>query len=337
MKTTISTRNRTLKLEKTEERLLAKQIVSINEKVSPDEVENKILCQDAFRTLEPLPDNFIQLVFADPPYNIDKKFNSLDFKSMDIASYSEYTEKWLAKLKGKLTQSASVYVCGDWRSSAALYSVLSKYFVVRNRITFEREKGRGAKTNFKNCSEDIFFCTNSNKWTFNIEDIKLRRRVLAPYKDNGVPKDWEKDQDGNYRDTYPSNIWTDITIPFWSMKENTEHPTQKPEKLLAKIILASSNENDLVFDPFLGSGTTAVVAKKPNRRYLGVEIDKRYYLIAQKRLQRAETDKTIQGYADGIFWERNTYRKNNGSKPGANEIPPRAAINMEKKDINTLV
>ena len=138
--------------------------------------------------------------------------------------------------------------------------------------------------------------------------------MLAPYKENGLPKDWKENQDGNYRDTYPSNIWTDITIPFWSMKENTEHPTQKPEKLLAKIILASSNQNDLVFDPFLGSGTTAVVAKKLNRRYLGVEIDERYCLIAQKRLQRAETDKTIQGYTDGIFWERNTYRKRNDRK-----------------------
>jgi site-specific DNA-methyltransferase (adenine-specific) len=90
------------------------------------------------------------------------------------------------------------------------------------------------------------------------------------------------------------------------MPENTEHPTQKPEKLLAKIILASTNENDLVLDPFLGSGTTSVVAKKLQRNYVGLEIDEKFACLAEKRLALAETNNTIQGYADGVFWERNT-------------------------------
>ena len=272
--------------------------------------DNKILNEDVFPTLKQLPNSFIDLVFADPPYNIAKKFNELRFKKMNALSYEEWAEQWIKALKPKLKPTASVYVCGDWRSSSALYNVLSQYFIVRNRITFEREKGRGAKMNFKNCSEDIFFCTNSHDYTFNVEDIKLRRKVIAPYRENGKPKDWQSDINGkNYRDTYPSNIWMDITIPFWSMKENTEHPTQKPEKLLAKIILASTNENDMVFDPFLGSGTTCVVAKKLKRRFLGIEIDKRYCLIAQKRLIEAEKDNRIQGYEDGVFWERNALNK----------------------------
>ena len=91
------------------------------------------------------------------------------------------------------------------------------------------------------------------------------------------------------------------------MKENTEHPTQKPEKLLAKILLASSNENDIVFDPFLGSGTTSVVAEKLNRKHIGIEIDEQYCLIAQKRLRQAKEDRRIQGYTDGVFWERNAF------------------------------
>lgn len=151
-------------------------------------MENKILHQDVFDTLDLLPDNFINLVFADPPYNIDKKFNDVIFKKMDIQSYEEYTEKWISKLKDKIVRDASIYVCGDWRSSSALYTVLSKYFKVRNRITFEREKGRGAKTNYKNCSEDIFFCTNSDTYTFNVETIKLRKKVIAPYKKTGNQK-----------------------------------------------------------------------------------------------------------------------------------------------------
>lgn len=88
-----------------------------------------------------------------------------------------------------------------------------------------------------------------------------RRKVIAPYKVDGKPKDWEETPEGNYRNTYPSNFWDDISIPYWSMPENTAHPTQKPEKLLAKLILASSNTDDIILDPFLGSGTTSVVAK----------------------------------------------------------------------------
>ena len=97
---------------------------------------------------------------------------------------------------------------------------------------------------------------------FNVEAVKVKRRVVAPYKDvTGEPKDWEETADGNYRLTHPSNFWTDITVPFWSMPENTDHPTQKPEKLIAKLVLASSQQDAVVFDPFLGSGTTSVVAK----------------------------------------------------------------------------
>jgi site-specific DNA-methyltransferase (adenine-specific) len=90
------------------------------------------------------------------------------------------------------------------------------------------------------------------------------------------------------------------------MKENTDHPTQKPEKLIAKLILASSNKGDLVFDCFLGSGTTAVAAKKLERKFSGIELDKKYVAYSIKRLKDAVQNKKIQGFADGVFWERNT-------------------------------
>ena len=311
METEVKTRNKTIVLNRDEECFLKEYVTAIRKDARQEDVENRILHQDVFGAIDFLPDNSINLVFADPPYNIDKKFNEVSFRKMAVRSYEEYTERWVSKIRSKLTHDASLYVCGDWRSSSALYAVLSNYFIIRNRITFEREKGRGAKTNYKNCSEDIFFCTNSDTYTFNVDAVKLRKKVVAPYRENGKPKDWKFGADGaGYRDTFPSNIWTDITIPFWSMKENTEHPTQKPEKLLAKIILASSNGGDVVFDPFLGSGTTSVVAEKLGRKHIGVEIDKKYCLIAQKRLQQAKSDKRIQGYTDGIFWERNSANGN---------------------------
>ena len=161
--------------------------------------------------------------------------------------------------------------------------------------------------NWKNASEDIWFATVSDDYVFNAEDVKLKRRVLAPYThSDGRPKDWQDSSQGQFRLTHPSNLWNDITVPFWSMPENTDHPTQKPEKLLAKLILASTNENDLVFDPFVGVGSSLVVAKKLKRRFFGVEIEEEYCLLAAKRLHLAELDTAIQGYYDGVFWERNT-------------------------------
>ena len=276
--------------------------ISNNEKIQED---LNIICGNLFDKIPLVKDESVDLLISDPPYNIDKKFNSLNFKKMSITSYKEYTEEWIKIILPKLKSNASIYVFGDWRSSSALYEVLDKYFIVKNRITFEREKGRGANSNWKNCSEDIWFCTRTDKYVFNINEVKLRKKVIAPYKENGIAKDWKDNGDFKYRDTHPSNVWSDITIPFWSMCENTEHPTQKPEKLIAKIILASSIENDIVFDPFLGSGTTAVVSKKLDRGYVGIEIDSNYCQLARKRLEMANTNKVIQGYKEKIFWERN--------------------------------
>lgn len=301
-------RNRTIRLTDEEREEFKKNLICINHPVLPLVIENKIINQNLFDVIDYLPEKFVDLLFIDPPYNLDKNFsitqnNKNYFKALKPEEYKDWFERWFVRLLKILKPNASVYICSDWRSTYLIQDVAQKYLIVQNRITWEREKGRGAKSNWKNCSEDILFCTVSNDFVFNADRVKLKRRVIAPYRDeNGNPKDWK---DG-FRLTYPSNLWTDISVPFWSMPENTDHPTQKPEKLLAKIILASSNEGDFIFDPFLGSGTTAVVAKKLNRKFSGVEIDEYYCCLAEKRLKLAENDKSIQGYEDGVFWERNT-------------------------------
>jgi len=253
-----------------------------------------------------LPKNAVDLLILDPPYNIDKNFGGLSFRRLSDVDYAAYIETWLPSVLDTLKPTASVYFCCDWMSSPVVYEVLSRHLVVRNRITWQREKGRGAMGNWKNCSEDIWYASKTGQYYFDVNAVKQKRRVLAPYRENGNPKDWENTEEGQFRLTFPSNFWDDISIPYWSMPENTDHPTQKAEKLLAKLILASSREGDVIFDPFLGSGTSAVVAKKLNRRYLGVEINAEYCCWALKRLCQAEKDKTIQGYVDGVFWERNT-------------------------------
>ncbi len=306
MQKTKSKRNKTLTLSPSEYKLYSQRLIQLKHPVSPEEIEDKIVNQDLFLAADFLPDLWVDLMIVDPPYNLTKNYNGKIFRATKESVYSTWTENWVNKIIKILKPDASIYVCCDWRSSNIIYSVLKKYFIVQNRITWEREKGRGAKRNWKNCSEDIWFATVSNKYYFNPDAVKLKKRVIAPYRDgNGKPKDWYKSEDGNYRLTYPSNLWTDITIPFWSMPENTPHPTQKPEKLIAKLILASSKQGDIIFDPFAGSGTTAVVAKKLNRRFCTMEIEKEYCLIAEKRIEAAKKNKTIQGYSESVFLDRN--------------------------------
>lgn len=301
-----SDRNKTIELSESEVSALSKNLIVLEKKVDASQVVNKTINQDALDAIKKLPDSFIDLMFVDPPYNMNKKFGTKSFKKMHSDEYEEWVDSWIKLIVPKLKPDASIYVCGDWVSSTALFRVLSDYFIIRNRITWEREKGRGAKTNWKNSSEDIWFATMSDDYFFDVDAVKLKKKVIAPYRDNsGKPKDWQEEDNGNYRNTHPSNLWTDLTVPFWSMSENTTHPTQKPEKLVAKAILASSKPNDIVFDPFVGSGTTSVVAKKLGRRFVGIELDNYYACVTEKRLQMAEENGSIQGYAGGVFWERN--------------------------------
>jgi len=299
--------NRTLTLTQDENEKLCSRLLYLNKPVSPEEILNKTICQDLFEAIKYLPEDFVDLMIIDPPYNLNKSFNGRKFKQKNDSDYAEWLDSWLSEVKKVLKEDSSVYVCADWATSAVMYPILKKHFKVRNRITWEREKGRGSKTNWKNSSEDIWFCTMSDEYCFNVDSVKLKRKVIAPYRhQSGQPKDWEENGVEKYRLTHPSNIWTDITVPFWSMPENTDHPTQKPEKLVAKLILASSELNDVVFDPFLGSGTTSVVAKKLRRCYVGIELEEEYCCLAEKRLEWAGFDKDIQGYSDGVFWERNS-------------------------------
>jgi site-specific DNA-methyltransferase (adenine-specific) len=297
-------RNRTIKLAERETEIYRSRLIYSND--DSTDYRNKIICGDAFEWLKKLPEKTFDLLFADPPYNLTKNFGENSFRQTSLSEYETWLDSWLKQTVRLLKPTASIYICGDWRSSSAIQRVGTEYFRLQNRITWEREKGRGANKNWKNSSEDIWFFTIGDDYFFDAEAVKIKRRVIAPYTDeNGAPKDWEKSVSGNFRLTAPSNLWTDLTVPFWSMPENTPHPTQKPEKLLAKIILASTRKNDLILDPFLGSGTTAVVAKKLNRRYVGIERDENYCLLSEKRLDAAETNRTIQGFSDGVFWERN--------------------------------
>ena len=302
-----SERNKTIDLSVEEGRDYLARCVTVTAPAALSDVLDKTILGDSFEVLPLLPASSVDLLIVDPPYNLDKRYGDSDFSRMTDKEYEAYTERWISLLKPLLKPDATVYVCCDWRTSLVIGPVLQRHFTVRSRITWQREKGRGAKANWKNAMEDVWFATCGRDYTFHVDAVMQRRRVIAPYRDEqGAPKDWVESPDGAFRDTHPSNFWDDISVPYWSMAENTAHPTQKPEKLLAKLILASSDPGAVVLDPFAGSGSTAVTAKKLSRRYIGIEQNAQFCVWAELRLARAETDRTIQGYADGVFWERNT-------------------------------
>ena len=143
-------------------------------------------------------------------------------KKVIFLEHVDSTNTYAKKISEEGAMSGTLVVTEDhdWQSSADLYFVLKKYLRVRNRITWQREKGRGAKNNWKNSCEDIFFATMGDEYFFDVDAVKLKRAVRAPYKENGKPKDWSEIDGKKFRMTHPGNFWDDISIPFWSMAEN---------------------------------------------------------------------------------------------------------------------
>ncbi|MFC2655326.1 MAG: DNA-methyltransferase [Segatella salivae] len=298
-------RNRTLTIAENEITTLEKAIINADD-LKKSFADNSVINADLFDCLDAIPNDYFHLIIIDPPYNLAKDFHGNKFSKLNTTSYEAYLRSWFGKVCDKLAPNGTLYMCGDWQCSLSMQKVISERLTILNRITWQREKGRGAKANWKNAMEDIWFAVKNPKdYYFDVEAVKMKRKVIAPYKVDGKPKDWEQTESGNFRITYPSNFWDDISIPFWSMPENTDHPTQKPEKLYAKLILASTKPGDKVFDPFLGSGASAVVAYKLNRNYVGIELNRDYCFWAAKRLMNATKNKVIQGYSDNVFWERN--------------------------------
>lgn len=319
-------RNRTLTISESETTSLEKFILS-KEDIKQEFIDDSVINADLFDCIDLIPNDYFNLIIIDPPYNLNKDFHGKKFSSMTTEAYEDYLRSWFYKVCNKLAPNGSLYMCGDWKCTSSMQRIIEEKLTIINRITWQREKGRGAKSNWKNAMEDIWFAVKNQKdYYFDVDAVKIKRKVIAPYKIDGKPKDWEESETGNFRITYPSNFWDDISVPFWSMPENTDHPTQKPEKLYAKLILASTKPGDKIFDPFLGSGTTAVVANKLGRKYCGIEINKEYCLWTIKRLVNSMSDKTIQGYADGVFWERNSL--NEQKKQQHSKLTPQKEKNV---------
>ena len=158
-------RNKTIDISVEEGREYLERCLQLS--APTEHVLDKTLLGDSLEVMGLLPRGFVDLAIIDPPYNLYKDFGGNKFSRMGEEAYEEYTEKWLCALLPLMKETGSIYVCCDWQCSAAIARVLGKHLHIQNRITWQREKGRGAKANWKNCAEDIWFATVSKDYSFN--------------------------------------------------------------------------------------------------------------------------------------------------------------------------
>jgi site-specific DNA-methyltransferase (adenine-specific) len=248
--------------------------------------KHKIIYADALEALKTLSDNSVDLIFADPPYNIGKNFNGKIEKWDTEESYLEWCYQWLDLCIQKLKPNGSFYVMTATQFMPYFDIHLRKKLTILSRLVWSYDSsGVQAKKYYGSMYEPILFCVkDKNNYTFNTNDILVEaktgaKRKLIDYR-KAVPTVYNSEK-------VPGNVWEFSRVRY-RMDEYENHPTQKPISLLERIIKASSNEGDLVLDPFSGTFTTCYVAKELNRNSIGIELQDEYVKIGLRRLQFAE-------------------------------------------------
>lgn len=238
---------------------------------------------DCIEVLRCIPDNSVDLVFADPPYNIGKRFGEFKDSWPSDDAYADWCYQWLRLCIDKLKPTGSLYVMTSTQAMPYLDLWLRKHLTVMSRIVWHYDSsGVQAKKYFGSLYEPILFCVkDSNKYTFNADDIKVDARTGAVRK----LIDYRKEVPTPYNTKkVPGNTWY-IPRVRYRMPEYENHPSQKPEALLERIIKASSNSGDLVLDPFSGTFTTCAVAQRLGRHSIGIEAQLDYIKIGLRRLE----------------------------------------------------
>lgn len=250
--------------------------------------DTKLFWGEAIYILERLvPDESVDLVFADPPYNIGKQFGNFHDRWPSDEAYAKWCYIWLDLCLRKLKPTGSIYVMTSTQAMPYLDLYLRNKTTVLSRIVWHYDSsGVQAKTYFGSMYEPILFCAkDAKRYTFNSDEIKVEARTGAQRK----LIDYRKSIPAQYNsDKVPGNVWYYPRVRY-RMNEYEEHPSQKPEILMERILKASSNPGDLVLDPFAGTFTTSAVAKKLGRRSIGIEREKKYIPVGLRRLSLADT------------------------------------------------
>ncbi len=236
--------------------------------------------------LPSVPDGTVDLIFADPPYNIGKSFGQFKDKWPSDQAYAEWCYSWLTLCLKKLKSTGSLYVMTSTQAMPYIDLWMRSQCTVQSRIVWHYDSsGVQARRYYGSMYEPILFCVKDpNSYTFNTDDIEVEARTGAVRK----LIDYRKATPEPYKTTkVPGNVWYFPRVRY-RMAEYEEHPSQKPEVLLERIIKASSNPGDLVLDPFAGTFTTCVVAQRLMRRTVGIEQEREYYKIGVRRLGLAD-------------------------------------------------
>ncbi|MBN8692414.1 MAG: adenine-specific DNA-methyltransferase [Bacteroidetes bacterium] len=248
--------------------------------------QHKIIHGDALEALKKLPDNSVDLIFADPPYNIGKNFNGHIEKWKTEEAYLKWCYEWLDLCIQKLKPNGSFYVMTATQFMPYFDIHLRNKLTILSRLVWSYDSsGVQAKKYYGSMYEPILFCVkDKNNYTFNTNDILVEaktgaKRKLIDYR-KAVPTVYNSEK-------VPGNVWEFSRVRY-RMEEYENHPTQKPIALLERIIRASSNAGDLVMDPFSGTFTTCFVAKELGRNSIGIELQDEYVKIGLRRLQLAK-------------------------------------------------
>lgn len=231
---------------------------------------------------EEIPDGQVDLIFSDPPYNIGKSFGEFKDKWPSDEAYAEWCYDWLSLCLQKLKSTGSMYVMTSTQAMPYLDLWLRTKCTILARIAWHYDSsGVQARRYFGSMYEPILFCVKNPKdYTFNPEDIAVEARTGAVRK----LIDYRKPTPAPYKSTkVPGNVWYFPRVRY-RMAEYEEHPSQKPEVLVERIIKASSNPGDLVLDPFSGTFTTCAVAQRLDRRSIGIEQERQYFKTGVRRL-----------------------------------------------------
>lgn len=237
-----------------------------------DKIDNQtIILGDAIKELKKLPDNSVDLIITDPPYNLNKDYETTK-DNLEFEEYIDFSRNWLNECKRILKSTGTIYVFMGMRYIAYIYAILEKELQLNfcSWITWHYTQGIGKTKGFSSRHDDILmFTVDKKNYTFNLDAIRVPQKYYRRIN--------------NMRGANPGNVWEFSHMHFCN-DNRFNHPTQKPEGLYERMVLASSNENDTVLDPFLGSGTLLRVCQQTNRKGLGIEINKNYIEITKERL-----------------------------------------------------
>ena len=239
---------------------------------------NKIHEGNCLEILKDIPDNSIDLIVRDPPYN---KVQDTKFQSLSNILFKGFIKDLVSELSRVTKEGGSIYIIMDWREISYFYIAMVKEGLIpQNWITWKYTNGSGSTKRYSNRHDDILFFTNGDKFTFNTSSIRIKAKKNVAFKLKSG-KMWNPPEPGkkNCDDT-----WVDINMVNSQAKIRCGHPTQKPVELMERMILASSNEGAVVLDCFMGSGTTAIACKNLKRNFIGIETNKEYIEMAEKRI-----------------------------------------------------